>query len=73
MYGRIIRSAWDLLRPSRPSKDQFTPYMKKERTFKQGGFVWVRNYRSAVCWITGETSDILGPRNYKITTQVAIW
>ena len=56
-----------------PSKDQFPKYMKKECTFKQGDFVWVRNYRGAVRWIAGEINDVLGPSNYKITSKIDIW
>ena len=46
---------------------------EKKRTFEQGYFVWVRNYGGNVRWIAGEISDVLGPRNYKIITQMGIW
>jgi hypothetical protein len=72
IYGRKIRSAWDLLRPSLPNKIHEPP-TNKERSFEQGDFVWVRNYRGATRWTPGEIADVLGPRNYKVTTSMGTW
>lgn len=79
LIGRIIRTKWDLLRPSVSEAVEAAQTRQKvasggkERSFGVGDYVWARDFRGRAKWVPGEIITVLGPRNYRIRTAIGTW
>jgi hypothetical protein len=74
MFGRNLRTKWDLLRYSPKVIAKQNQTETQSRSFISGDTVWVRDYRNRDSkWIEGSILEVLGPRNYKVSTVQGIW
>ena len=75
LLGRIPRSQLDLLKPQLSSKVQQKQDAQKknhdvhskQREFRVGDIVFVRDFPSGKRWLTGSVTEVRGPLSYHIT------
>ena len=77
MFGRPLRSQLDLMRPSIQSHVMLHQEQQKyghdkrakERNFKPGDLVYVRNFTQGTTWLTGTVVEVRGPVSYTVRLE----
>ena len=75
LFGRVPRSLLDLLKPDLSSKVQKRQEAQKanhdrhakERTFKEGDAVFVKDFPTGKNWLSGSVTEVRGPLSYHVT------
>ena len=78
LMGTKLRSVLDLLNPTLNDRVDTAMAMQKDshdkrakqRSFKLGDIVYVRNYGQGPRWINGKIVDCSGPQNFKVTVTL---
>lgn len=74
LFGRVPRSLLDLLKPDLSSKVQKRQEAQKanhdrhakERTFKEGDAVFVKDFPTGKNWLSGSVTEVRGPLSYHV-------